>query len=275
MNPQEPTPPNEVASEVLHGTPLSASDATQSGQIPDSSNKIPTDSHWITILAMAIFVLLSLGAVVFLYYQNQQLKSMLVGYRVQSSPTPLTTPNPIADWKIYKSTKYPYQINYPSELVYEKADVSEAIEQAIFKNSGSDQPLTSFSVYVSKGKLPEFPLDHEPTGKHELSGIQGVYLELPEGYSDGFEANPPPQVGVYVENNLTLYKITFFGVSDINNKIVDQILSTFKFIKTEDITACVPLPDCAYNANPSIVCKIGEKPPSGGSWCPRPTSTPQ
>ena len=53
------------------------------------------DNHWISILAMAIFVVLSLGVVAFLYYQNQSLQSMLVTYQTPiSSPTPLVTPIP-------------------------------------------------------------------------------------------------------------------------------------------------------------------------------------
>ncbi len=45
----------------------------------------------ITIFSMAIFVLLSLGAVAFLYYQNQQLKQMLANYQ-NPVPTPTVAP---------------------------------------------------------------------------------------------------------------------------------------------------------------------------------------
>lgn len=61
-------------------------------------NKSNHDSHWISILAMAIFVLFSLGVVAFLYYQNQQLKNMLASYQPQAIPTAVIsvspTPNP-------------------------------------------------------------------------------------------------------------------------------------------------------------------------------------
>jgi hypothetical protein len=49
---------------------------------------------------MAIFVIFSLGVVVFLYYQNQQLKNMLANYQPTPSTTPIATapssptPNP-------------------------------------------------------------------------------------------------------------------------------------------------------------------------------------
>jgi hypothetical protein len=69
---------------------------------PESLNQNPiprdaSDNHWVSILAIAIFVLLALGVVAFLYYQNQQLKSMLASYQTQAIPaavTPSPTPNP-------------------------------------------------------------------------------------------------------------------------------------------------------------------------------------
>jgi len=51
--------------------------------------RVERDNHWISILAMAIFVIFSLGVVAFLYYQNQQLKNILVSYQ----PTPSSSPN--------------------------------------------------------------------------------------------------------------------------------------------------------------------------------------
>jgi len=52
-------------------------------EVPKSTK----DTNSITVISMAIFVLLSLGAVAFLYYQNQQLKNMLASYQ-----TPIATP---------------------------------------------------------------------------------------------------------------------------------------------------------------------------------------
>ncbi len=70
--------------------------------IPDTSSKIPADNHWISILAMAIFVLFALGVVAFLYYQNQQLKKMLVSYQPTPVASPLATisPSPSPDPEI-------------------------------------------------------------------------------------------------------------------------------------------------------------------------------
>jgi hypothetical protein len=59
----------------------------------------PKDPHWIAVLSMAVFILLSLSAVAFLYYQNQQLKSIVSSYQTQPTSTPLyiyVTPTPVA-----------------------------------------------------------------------------------------------------------------------------------------------------------------------------------
>jgi len=72
-------------------TPIAASEESRAPQIQDPKFQPPKDNHWITILAMAIFVLFSLGVVVFLYYQNQQLKQMLASFQPQETPTPVAS----------------------------------------------------------------------------------------------------------------------------------------------------------------------------------------
>jgi len=67
---------------------------------PQVKGQQPKDNHWITILAMAIFVVFSLGVVVFLYYQNQQLKSMLASFQPQETPTPVASASPIPNLEI-------------------------------------------------------------------------------------------------------------------------------------------------------------------------------
>lgn len=76
------------------------------------------DGHWIAIAAMALFVAASLVVVGFLYYQNQQLKSMLAGYQTQTTPTPVATADPTANWKTYTDTKLGFEFKYPESLTY-------------------------------------------------------------------------------------------------------------------------------------------------------------
>jgi hypothetical protein len=48
-------------------------------------------NDWIVTTSVAIFVLLALGVVSFLYYQNQELKKIVAGYQ-NSTPSPTSTP---------------------------------------------------------------------------------------------------------------------------------------------------------------------------------------
>ena len=76
----------------IAGNPEALSPSPISPNKPGNSSS--RDQHWITILAMAIFVIFSLGVVVFLYYQNQQLKSLLASFQPQTTPTPEATASP-------------------------------------------------------------------------------------------------------------------------------------------------------------------------------------
>ncbi|HKC04735.1 MAG TPA: hypothetical protein VKC54_02600 [Patescibacteria group bacterium] len=75
MNPEIPT--------------LTPEEINQKMELPEAKIK---NNHWITVLSMAAFVLLSLGVVAFLYYQNQQLKSMIANYQATPTATPTNTP---------------------------------------------------------------------------------------------------------------------------------------------------------------------------------------
>lgn len=60
-------------------------------------NKYSNDNQWVSIASLAMFILLSLGVIIFLYYQNQKLKEMLASYQTKPSPSPniiSQTPNP-------------------------------------------------------------------------------------------------------------------------------------------------------------------------------------
>jgi hypothetical protein len=62
----------------------------------NQTNQPSNNSNGLTILSLAVFILLSLGVIIFLYYQNQQLKSIISNYQnVQLTPTPVATSTPM------------------------------------------------------------------------------------------------------------------------------------------------------------------------------------
>jgi hypothetical protein len=79
-------------------------------QAPNPITKSPNHDSNLAVISMAIFVLVSLGIVIFFYYQNQALKSELVKYQtVTTPPTPVAvvvekTASPSASPKSIKAT---------------------------------------------------------------------------------------------------------------------------------------------------------------------------
>ena len=65
---------------------------SQAPNIPEVKKGKTDNSNSLPVISMAIFVLVSLGIVIFFYYQNQTLKSELVKYQTATvSPTPVAT----------------------------------------------------------------------------------------------------------------------------------------------------------------------------------------
>lgn len=225
-------------------TPIVPADSPDSSQIPDSDPKIPTDNHWITILSMAVFVLLSLAAVAFLYYQNQQLKTMLANYQV----TPSATPDVTANWRQITS-KY-WSLKAPTDLHY---ILCEPVEDSIMFDPSikSDQKiecnfdgirLISISRTTSPYSIPTNPptiptpepnspagnlsvvyVDVLNKGNISIDGKTAIYqTEIQHGgQGEG------TYIRAYVIDGSTTYVFTLSNVSQ--KDLLDQILSTFQF----------------------------------------------
>ncbi|MEK7470787.1 MAG: hypothetical protein AAB622_02215 [Patescibacteria group bacterium] len=262
MDAQAANPPSEVATDALHGTPLDAPSAIQPGQSPQTP-EVPKDSHWITILAMALFVIASLAIVAFLYYQNQQLKSMIASYQTPvASPTPSATVDPTSNWKTYTNDKYNFSFKYPgSEWGFSETNFTGSLNSYQLVNNVNK--LVTIDVFVDNSWNGKGGVE-KTQSNFTLSGIPAFRKSNPLGQ------NPPSEV-IYVENNGKVLTIVLNYDDQTSIPEFDQILSTFKFLGTTPTSTCIPLPTCAYNQDPNVVCKIGEKPPDGGTWCPRPT----
>lgn len=233
MDPQAPNiPPTPFGVNSIHETP-------QNGK----------DGHMISVLAMAIFVVLSLSVVAFLYYQNQQLKSMLASIQTPvavASPTPTATADPTADWKTYTNTKVGFQIKYPpggfskpelpsgvagSPEVY--ADNNTDNNDIIFGNS-----LPSLEVFDYSGNLDQF-INYYMAGKAPISGgpVGENVVSTADLQVDGVPAKKQetqPKI-VYPETKDNVSTFIYFVshghgfVFNGGTPESDQILSTFKF----------------------------------------------
>lgn len=201
---------------------------------PEALNQSPKpvdakSSSNITVISMAIFILMSLGVVVFLYYQNQQLKGMLASYQTPTtSPTPVATTDPTANWKTYTNV-VGFSFKYPDTLNIDSVP-------SISNNAKENNNPKATWISISQAD-PNGPLEHDLLIVSE-STIKPVFSSDSLGTIniDNKRAAKYSQSGnglvqdVYVINlNQNLF-MSISVSSDQNYKdLANQILSTFKF----------------------------------------------
>ena len=62
-------------------------------------------------LLLILVLILSLAGTGYLAYQNMQLTKQIA--EIKTSPTPVATVDPTADWKTYTNSFYNFQLRYP------------------------------------------------------------------------------------------------------------------------------------------------------------------
>jgi len=145
-----------------------------------------------------------------------------------------TTNSAASPKEVFESTTYPFKIAYSSDYqmeVFNPSQVTKSIQQLSFQ-ANVPNILNSFSVRIDNtvSTLPKYPMDSNPTGTYQLTGVEGVYLSLPNGYGDG-GGESPPALHLYFIYQESEYHFTFFGTSDINDPEVQEILHNVTFVK--------------------------------------------
>jgi len=223
--------------------------------------RVERDNHWISILAMAIFVLFSLGVVVFLFYQNQQLKNMLANYQIPvASPTPTATADPTANWKIYTNTAG-YSIKYPTSFTTQLLAAGAGNKEAdsttrnlfIFE-SGASEPYVEryINLEIFQGK----PIYNQGTiTKATLDNRTVEKIVIPDAKFDTYSAQVGDKgfIEISVSNDPT------------KKEIADQILSTFKF--TTATSSAKPTPTSKACTQEAKVCPDGSSVGRTGPNC--------
>ena len=187
----------------------------------------PKQSNFLVILLSSLLILSCLIAG-FFAYQTQNLVKELNNLKTNTpkvEPTPVTTPDPIADWKTYINTSSNYQIKYPNDW------------KVTNQSAGSLGEVVADSRYIEIG-LGE--------GKSGVLGLEELQIIPP---SEELNLNTTKVVGnltlrcngkfttdtktwcwVKVPNQEKYLNIQLFKNSnETANLLLDQILSTFKF----------------------------------------------
>lgn len=202
---------------------------------PEALNQMPSqqnsqkDPHGITIAAMAVFVLLSLGAVAFLYYQNQQLKNLLSGYQTVTSQTPSPTPDVTATWQTYTNTAGGYSYKVPPE--WKSATSSAKVSQSLFGPSASKvSGLGGVEVTKSSNTVDQYVANLLSQGVFSaisqnntvINGLNGVELNYKGSATSGWS--------FYVSNGVNIYNIYINSLQAPDVANFNLLLSTFQFV---------------------------------------------
>ncbi|HET7099458.1 MAG TPA: Gmad2 immunoglobulin-like domain-containing protein [Patescibacteria group bacterium] len=259
-----------------------AQEPVVSDQIPDSDSKIPADSHWVTIASMAVFVLLSLGAVAFLYYQNQQLKSMLASYQTPvASPTPVATIDPTANWKTYTDAKKTFSFKYPASLqlktfedgslILTATDGPDKIIHEFRVNNYTISTSTTLYQFIYEGGVG----DNYGKGYLNANNVSLTFKDVSKNssYKIWEPSSWPSANGIlinFIQNNNQLIWFSLEGYNPggtpipyekENVQIYNQILSTFKF--TDQISDTPTVTSPAANTKISSPLTITGTVPTG------------
>ena len=191
--------------------------------------------NFLTPLLLIVSLCL-LGLSGWLFYQNQQLKSMLAIYQTQPSPTPISTPDLTTDWKTYISEKYGFRLKYPS--AWRAEDISPTNTEAVVEFNFKDIALFVVKIlnnYNSKTNKPYASLDEylgarkELAKDAELNSLPAKYISLA---GDGGHTISFKEIISFTNNKNKIidlyYNWPYYDKLE-SDMTFDQILSTFKF----------------------------------------------
>lgn len=247
----EPTNNNYENPQVPPRAPLST-----------NTTNSPKDSSALTIFFVAIFILLSLGAVAFLYYQNQQLKSMLSAYQI--SPTPTATPNQKAndslkDLTTFTSNKYNFSFKYPTKWTADSPDPSNNFDISGDLNlQASTTGPISFNLKVMSTSNTFLA-----TQRESIKSYQWDSLNLTKTTTDGIDTEifsglidqNPTRIALFTKGK---YIYIFRTVAWDDLEELNIILSTFKFLDQQASTPIVsnPVPNSKISSPLTITGSV-------------------
>lgn len=218
-------------------------------QVPEPKAKFS-----VMYLILSLLILVFLVSTAFLYYQNMQLKNMLASYQTQptSSPIPVATVDPTANWKTYINTKHSYSVKYPTNwtfrefpdsqngagfrLLEKPNEIQYEVININFSNRALDSQNIPFEEYVKKAAIEDIQ------NYQSLATIDQVVTQTGlVGYKTTW--NVIPIMGNTTKTYVSL-PLTYFDTKNESGdtvqisltdgaylSIYNQVLSTFKFTK--------------------------------------------
>lgn len=250
--------------ERIENSTQETSSPEHSTESPAEFSDTPKSKPWVKIGVVAAVILLLLGAIGYLAYQNYQLKNQSAPEPISSQqPTqvpaqPTTKPDPTANWQTYVNEKYGFEIKYPPEAAFDEEghglrlegeEVLGEINMGFMgekQRQGTElydgyfvniQVVTDKQSRTSK-EIADFYMIRAREGVNEIGGVisdcstKSIAVSGKQGYL--FK----PCVGLYSKNDKTfifsrenyVILVSSYVPAEKYLETVEFILSTFKFL---------------------------------------------
>lgn len=210
----------------------------------------------------------------FFYFQNMQLRSELQKNLPSSTPTPIATPDETADWKTYTEVNYKFSFRYPKDIELNK---NECISLRIVgpTQTGETEPFDGLYLNFCPKTLEDQTIDQWI--EKDLSGGGEITTPKTKISLNAYTAYTYELTGELRQKNIVIQspisKTQIILITDITQdptnqgyeKLVNQILATFKFNEENKISCVSPRPEVCTEeciANPPFICGS-----DGKSYC--------
>lgn len=242
--------------------------------IPGEQRTKQKDNHSITTISVAVFVILSLASVAFLYFQNQKLKDMVSSYQATPSPTPTETPDPTTTWKIYTDPQNKFSFKYPQSANSKNIYTNDLI-RIYLDNENQNRVLIAIDQVKSSETDPSewWKLQKTESYSKLLNNCfttnqtsKLMSLHYPENTVKEFNKNiliakakGTEECGIWpyqitfllIPNNEGFLKVTYEAGYSVQS---EQIISTFKFLEN---TGASPTPTQLACTQEAKLCPDG------------------
>lgn len=226
---------------------------------------VPKTQNNSVLIMLSVLLIILVGVVAFLAYQNWTLQKQITALKTISSPspTPVATTDLTATWKTY--TYKDLTFNYPNDWVL-GTDQITAVRPPDVK-SGSFPAVTFFAIdnpkglsikdyYIEAGKNGMAPNIYSATAASKtISGVTGYYQENQNCEPLECDIFAFPYNNKIYEVNVVYSEMDTKKLSDqetVLRPVFNQILSTFKFIGTQSSSFTSDQAVQAVNSLPEV-----------------------
>lgn len=199
----------------------------------------------LVLIVLVVGVVAGITATFLLRSKSTSLPQPTQTVTQQLSQTQATSPSQIGkitDWKVFKSSRFPYQISYPTNWLQKEELPDDEIAEYLNFNSTNFEYSVRVIVWNNPKKFSPLDWYNDRVGRKHPTDIGPQQIpEKPNTTVSGFPAYRGFQeesavalakVVVYIQRGDKTYEISLAYDGSITKDltIFDQILSTFKFL---------------------------------------------